>query len=89
MKKTIIARHRVGNIDTWLKGHHERESLFAPAVSGFKTFQDTNDSNSIALVIEVTDMEKFKAILNDPKNQGIKDNHTVLEPITISSQVDL
>jgi len=89
MKKTIVARHKVGNIDTWLKGHHDRVSLFAPAVTGFKTFQDSDDPNSVVLVMEVTDLEKLKAIINDPKNQGIKDKHTVLEPITISSQVDL
>ncbi len=89
MKKTIVTRHKVGNIDAWLKGHHERVSLFAPAVSGFKTFQDTNDPNSVVLVIEVTDLEKLKAIINDPKNQGIKDKHTVLEPITMSMPVDL
>jgi len=89
MKKTIVARHKVGNIDTWLKGHHDRVSLFAPAVTGFKTFQDSDDPNSVVLVMEVTDLKKLEAIINDPKNQGIKDKHTVLEPITISSQVDL
>ena len=42
---TIVARHKVGDIDTWLKGHQDRINLFAPAVSSFKTFQDTDDPN--------------------------------------------
>lgn len=87
--QTIVARHKVGNIDTWLKGHQDRVNLFAPAVSNFKTFQDADNPNSVMLVIEVTDMEKFESILKDPSNTAIKAKHTVLEPITISMQVQI
>lgn len=89
MTKTIVVRHKVGDIDTWLKGHQDRKELFAPAVSSFKTFQDANDPKSVLMVIEVMDMEKLGAIINDPKNQAVKDRHTVLEPILISMPVDL
>jgi hypothetical protein len=86
---TIIARHKVSDIDAWLKGHEERVALFAPAASGFRTFQDSDDPKSVVLVVEVTDLEKLAAIINDPKNQDAKNRHTVIEPITISMQVDL
>jgi len=86
---TIVVRHKVGDFDTWLKGHKERSTLFAPAVSGFKTFQDTDDPKSVVLVMEVTDMEKLGAIINDPKNQEAKDRHTVIEPIVLSMQVEV
>jgi hypothetical protein len=86
---TIVARHKVADINAWLKGHDERVALFAPAVSGFKTFQDADDSKSVVLVLEVTDMEKLGAIINDPKNQAAKDRHTVIDPITLSMQVDV
>ena len=86
---TIVARHKVGDIDTWLKGHQDRVNLFAPAVSGFKTFQDADDPKSVVLVIEVTDMEKLGAIINDPANAEIKARHTVQEPIIMSMQVGL
>ena len=89
MEKTIVARHKVKDIDIWLKGHEDRMRIFAPAISGFKTFQDQDDPNSVMLVINVTDMEKFGAIMNDPKTQDAKDRHTVLEPITMSMEVDL
>jgi len=89
MSQTIIARHKVNDINTWLKGHEERMQLFAPAISGFQTFQDQDDPKSVLLVITVTDMEKFGAIMNDPKTQDAKDRHTVLDPITMSMQVDL
>ncbi|MDQ3552025.1 MAG: hypothetical protein M3413_10885 [Bacteroidota bacterium] len=86
---TIVVRHKVGDIDTWLKGHQDRVDLFAPAISGFKTFKDTDDPKSVVLVIEVTDLEKLGAIINDPKNKEVKDRHTVLEPIIMSMPVDL
>jgi hypothetical protein len=86
---TIVIRHKVGDIDAWLKGHQERVALFAPAISSFKTFQDTDDPKSVVIVAEVTDLEKLGAIVNDPKNQEPKDRHTVIDPITMSMQVDL
>ena len=88
MKKTIVTRHKVGNFDTWLKGHQDRIDLFGPAMSSLKTFQDADDPNSVVLVIEVTDMNKFEAILKDPSTDALKKKHTVLEPITLSMQVE-
>ena len=56
---TIIIRHKVGNFDTWLAGHQDRVREFSPLVTSFKTFQDANDPNSIAMVMEVTDLNKL------------------------------
>ncbi len=86
---TIVVRHKVGDIDAWLNGHQERIELFAPAVSSFKTYQDTDDPKSVVLVVEVTDMEKLAAIIQDPQNDVTKARHTVLEPIIMSMPVDL
>lgn len=86
---TIVVRHKVGDIDAWLKGHEDRVALFAPAVSGFKTYQDSNDPASVVLVIEVTDVEKLGVIIHDPANAAIKAQHTVLDPIIMSLPVEL
>jgi hypothetical protein len=43
----------------------------------------------VVLVMEVTDMDKFKAILNDPATVPLKSKHTVLDPITVSMQIEL
>ena len=85
----LVVRHKVGDFDTWLKGHQDRVELFAPAVSSFQTFQDKDDPESVCLVLEVTDMEKLVTIINDPKNQDVKERHTVKEPIIISVPVDV
>jgi len=86
---TIVARHKVRDINAWLKGHQDRVNLFAPAVSGFKTFQDTDDPNSVVLVIEATDLEMLGAIINDPKNKAVKELHTVIDPVVLSMPVEL
>jgi hypothetical protein len=86
---TVVVRHKVGDFDTWLKGHQERMDLFSAAISSFKTFQDTEDPNSVVLVMEVADMEKMGAIMNDPNLKEAKDRHTVKEPILLSMQVDV
>jgi hypothetical protein len=84
---TVIIRHKVGNFDTWLKGHQDRVNAFSPLVTSFKTFRDTNDPNSIAMVMEVTDLDKLAEMTKDPKLQPFKDKHTVIEPITVSIEV--
>ena len=70
--QTLVVRHKVGDIETWLRGHEDRVNLFAPALSSFKTFQDQNDPKSVILVLEVTDMDKLDAIMKDPKTQDAK-----------------
>jgi hypothetical protein len=86
---TVVVRHKVGDFETWLKGHEDRVTLFTPAVSSFKTFQDQDDPKSVVLVLEVTDMEKLVAIMTDPNVQEAKDRHTVLDPILLSMQVEV
>jgi len=84
---TVIIRHKVGNFDTWLQGHQDRVNVFSPLVKSFKTFQDANDPNSIAMVMEVSDLEQLGKMVNDPKLQHFKEKHTVIEPITVSIEV--
>ena len=84
---TVVVRHKVGDINAWLKGHEERARLFAPAVSSFKTFQDTDDPKSVVMVMEVTNMDKLNSLMTDPKIQKDKDRHTVKDPIVVSVPV--
>lgn len=86
---TIIIRHKVGNFNTWLAGHQDRVREFSPLVTSFKTFQDANDPNCIAMVMEVTDLSKLAEMIKDPKMQPYKVKHTVIEPIIVSMQVEV
>ncbi len=84
---TVVIRHKVGDFDTWIKGHQDRAELFGPAISGFQTFQDVDDPKSVVLVLEVTDMDKLNAMMQDPKVQEKKEQHTVIDPLVISMPV--
>ncbi|MGA3014699.1 MAG: hypothetical protein ABSD71_11795 [Bacteroidales bacterium] len=83
----VVISHKVGNFDTWLKGHQDRLNLFSPFVSNFQTFQDPNDPNSIAMTMEVSDMDKLGEVMNDPSVQHFKDKHTVIDPISVYVKV--
>jgi hypothetical protein len=84
---TIVISHKVGNFDTWLKGHQDRVNSFTPLVKNFQTFQNAGDPNSIAMVMEVTDLDKLAEMVNDPAMKPIKDKHTVIDPINVYVQV--
>ncbi|CAN5407309.1 hypothetical protein BH20BAC1_BH20BAC1_16810 [soil metagenome] len=84
---TYIFRHKVGDIDTWLKGHEERLALFGPLTSDFRTFQDMDDPKSVVIMVDTDDFEKLGAMINDPANMPIREKHTVLEPITVSKEL--
>jgi hypothetical protein len=85
----VVLRHKVGNFDTWLKGHQDRVEIFSKFGSGFQTFQDANDPNSVVLVADVDDMEGLQATMaNDEVMQKIaREKHTVIDPITVSMPV--
>ncbi|MGH2565603.1 MAG: hypothetical protein ACRDE5_13890 [Ginsengibacter sp.] len=80
---TVIIRHKVGNIDTWLNGHQDRVELFSQAGASMQEFQDTEDPNSVALILEVTDMDKLNEMMQDPIVQEKKEAHTVIDPLVI------
>lgn len=88
---TVVIRHKVGNINTWLNGHQDRVELFSKFASSFQTFQDTNDPNGVVLVAEVFDMEGMQAIMSNPEvmEKIAKEKHTVLDPITVSMPVEV
>jgi hypothetical protein len=88
---TIVVRHKVGNFDTWLKGHQDRVELFSKFASGFETFQDTNDPNSVVLVAEVFDFDAMQAVMSNQEvmEKIAKEKHTVIEPIIVSMPVNV
>lgn len=88
---TVVVRHKVGDFDTWLNGHQDRVELFSKFSSGFQTFQDTDDPNSIVLVAEVFDLDGMQALMSNSEimEKVAKEKHTVLEPVTVSMPVSV
>ena len=88
---TVVIRHKVGNLDTWLKGHQDRVDLFSKFSSGFQTFQDTDDPSAVVLVLEVFDLEGMQSLLGNPEvmEKIAKEKHTVKEPVTVSMPLEV
>ena len=88
---TVVVRHRVGDFNTWLKGHQDRVELFSKFASEFQTFQDANDPNSVALVLEVFDLDGMQTLMSNAEviQKIAKEKHTVIEPIIVSMPVDV
>jgi hypothetical protein len=86
---TVVIRHKVGDFNTWLKGHQDRVELFSKFASGFQTFQDTEDPKSVVLVAEVFDLDGMQSLMNNAEvlEKIAKEKHTVILPITISMPV--
>ena len=86
---TVVIRHKVGNLDKWLKGHQDRVEIFSKFASGFQTLQDTNDPDSVVLVAEVFDVDAMQAVMSNPDiiQKIAKEKHSVLEPIIVSVPV--
>ena len=84
---TVVIRHKVGDFDTWIKGHQDRQELFTQAASDFQEFQDTDDPKSVVIVLQVTDMDKLNSLMQDSEVQKKKDAHTVIDPLVISMPV--
>ena len=88
---TVVIRHKVGDLNTWLKGHQDRVDLFSKFSSGFQTLQDTNDPESVVLVVDVFDLDKMQSLLGNAEvmEKIAKEKHTVREPITVSMPVEV
>lgn len=83
----IIARNKVRDITAFLKGHQERVDLFGTAVTNWYTFQDAEDPQSVVLLLDVPDLDKFGAVLHDPRNVALSTKHTVIQPVIVSRPV--
>ncbi len=58
------------------------------AITGVRTFRNSEDPNAVVLVMNVTDMDKLGEIVVDPNVQILKEKHTVLDPISVHVEVD-
>jgi hypothetical protein len=83
----VIATHRVGNMDTWLRGGEERAQIFKQFSSGYRIYRHPSE-NKVALVWENADLGKLEAALSHPDTEKAKAKHTVQEPIDIYVEVE-
>lgn len=84
---TVVFTHAVGNIDTWLAGGSNRNSVFAKFCSSYRIFRHT-DANRISIVCENVDLPNMKTTLSTSETEAAKVKDTVIDPVEIYIEVD-
>jgi ketosteroid isomerase-like protein len=68
---TMIVTHEVKDFDHWLaawQGEHSRHEMFAEnGVPGTRLFQSMDDPNTVAVLMDVADMDAMQALLSSPE----------------------
>jgi len=59
---TYIGFHEVDDVEHWLRSP-KRQELFGPMGITGQLFTDTAESNRVALILEIPDMEAFQELL--------------------------
>lgn len=60
---TIVAHHKVKDQKHWLASAKRKEFFAAIGVTNIRTFINPTDPTSVALMMDVPDMEKFGAAM--------------------------
>lgn len=89
---TMIVTHEVEDFDRWLaawQGEPSRHELFANhGVASTRVFQNVDDPNLTAVLVEVTDMGALQAMLSSPEGEAAKAEDGVKSP-TMRSFLEL
>jgi hypothetical protein len=84
---TVVAAHKVGDMETWLKGGEVRKALFKSFCSSYRIFRHAT-KNEVCLVWNGVDLAKMKAAMSSPETAAGKAKHTVIDPIEIYIEID-
>jgi hypothetical protein len=88
---TLIIVHEVSNADVWAKawkkGPGSRQELFASVGATARTFRDPKNLSSVGLIVDVSDMARFEAMLASPEGkQAMKEDGLKVETIRILAE---
>jgi len=79
----VVFTHRVSDRAHWASKHSERVEAFASWGSNVVDYLSTDDSNNVAVSVDVHDMAAMQAALESPEIEAAKKAHGVLEPVTV------
>ena len=60
---SVMVFHDVDDVDHWISSP-KRAEIFGPLGISIKTYVDPDGSNTVGLVLDIPDMEAFKAMLD-------------------------
>ena len=86
--QTLVIRHAVKDFGTWMSFDQARKTnILANGATAVRTFQDHENPNSVLMIIDIQDMEKFQAMMNSDRAEQVRAKHGVLDPVVFSKEV--
>lgn len=79
----VIFTHPVKDVALWVSRHAERVALFSGWGSNLVDHVCADGSNTVALSIDVHDMDAMKSALEGAEIAAAKQAHGVLEPVSM------
>lgn len=67
---TLIATHQVDDVAHWLSSP-KREEVFGSFATGIRTFVNPQDPNSVGLIMDVSDMDAFQAVMESAADAAL------------------
>jgi hypothetical protein len=84
---TVVVTHKVGNMDTWLRGGDHRKAVFTHFCSSYRIFKHA-EGNGVSIVCENVDLAKMEAAMGSPETEKAKTADTVMDPVDVYIEVD-
>ena len=79
----VVFTHPVSDRAHWASKHAERVQAFASWGSNVIDYLSADDTNNVAVSVDVHDMAAMQAALTSPEIAAAKKAHGVLEPLKI------
>lgn len=84
---TIIAHHDVNDTDHWLASGKREEFFGGLGVTNIRTFVDAQNPKTVAVIMDVPDMDAVMAALNEEAGAAAMEHDGVL-PDTVTILVE-
>ena len=79
----VVITHAVTDRAHWASKHSERVAAFAPWGTNVVDHFNTENSNNVAVSVDVFDLAAMKEAIASPEIELAKQAHGVLDPLSI------
>jgi S-adenosylmethionine:diacylglycerol 3-amino-3-carboxypropyl transferase len=79
----VVFTHAVNDPTFWASKHEERVTAFASWGTNVVDYLSADGSHTVAVSVDVHDMEAMQAALAAPEIAAAKEAHGVIEPVSM------
>lgn len=79
----LVFTHEVTDVNHWLSLQEERVEIFSKWATNVQDYAIADGSKTVALTMDVHDMEAMKRDMETPEMDAAKAKHGVVEPVVM------